>query len=98
VRELVFSKMYRLLEQVWTDVSQRTVLYPYEAGILVLAIGLFSILGTGPVRRAAGAYQDLARRRWLCITIVFVLGYVGHWVERGYVLPPPGFQDEFSYL
>jgi hypothetical protein len=90
--------MYRFVEQVWTDVSQRTVLYPYEAGILVLAIALFSLWGAGPMRKAAEVYQRFARRRRLCVALVFALGYMGHWVEPGYVLPPPGFHDEFSYL
>jgi hypothetical protein len=49
-------------------------------------------------QKARNAYCQVARKRRLSVMLVFVLGLMGHLVERDYVVPPPGFHDEFSYL
>jgi len=92
--------MSRFLEQVWLDLSRRTVLYPIEAGLLVLAIVLFVVFGKrrAPFGRFREHYEAFARRKTLSVFCVFCLGLLGHLLEINYVVPAPGFHDEFSHL
>ncbi|HWO41708.1 MAG TPA: hypothetical protein VNO43_07895, partial [Candidatus Eisenbacteria bacterium] len=48
---------------------------------------------------ASRAIADIARRQWLSVTIIAILGFAGSAITGLLVgIPEPIFHDEFSYL
>ncbi|MCC6342865.1 MAG: hypothetical protein IT166_11740 [Bryobacterales bacterium] len=89
------------LDNLWWDLTQHTVLFPYELAVLVFFVLLHAIPGfEWPFLTAAvHKFRRFANRRPLAIAAVFLFTLVGHFAaEPGYRTPPPGVHDEFSYL
>jgi hypothetical protein len=89
------------LDNLWWDLTQHTVLFPYELAILIFLVLVQALPGfRWPWLTAAmHGFRRFANRRPLAIAAVFLFTLLGHFVvEPGYTIPPPGVHDEFSYL
>ncbi|MBI4903293.1 MAG: hypothetical protein HY820_06650 [Acidobacteria bacterium] len=87
------------LQELWKDFWQRTALYPYELGLVVVLALICLIPGVGEWRPVIRWWEWVAVRRRLALAAVFLATIVGHWaLDPGYVAPAPGLHDEYSYL
>lgn len=89
------------LDNLWWDLTQHTVLFPYELAVFVFLLLVQAVPGfQWPwLSPAIHRFRRFANRRPMAIAAVFLLTLLGHFVvEPGYRISPPGVHDEFSYL
>ncbi|HUQ90478.1 MAG TPA: hypothetical protein VM120_02275 [Bryobacteraceae bacterium] len=93
--------MSDLLDGVWKDLTQNTVLFPLELAVLVSFILLQRVPGFEGewFPSLTQRFHRLSRRRGLSILCAFGVTLGGRFLmEPGSVLPAPGVHDEYSYL
>lgn len=88
------------LQELWRDLTERTILYPLEFVLVVLC---WLTLQIPQLRALRGTiltqwFGSVARRSLVATILVFLLALLGAILVDGGAFPPPGVHDEFSYL
>jgi hypothetical protein len=86
-------------QELWYDLTDRTILYPVEAAVVCLCWLCMQIPWVAGLRvpQATSWFHRVANHRKSAIIAVFGLALAGSMLDRE-PFPPPGVHDEFSYL